>query len=678
MSAQPSFWDSRDPRRLFTPTQKQKMALRDGLVCAQCGIDLDLRDAHGAHVDAHSLGGPTDISNGVLLCESCNLTSGINPPVRLRAWQRGFHAAFLSSDDPFFMLAACPGAGKTIAVKSLLRKMRERGEIGGVLIGVPTKAVGFQWADDYLDMAIGMYDERCRIKSADFFGMAITYQMLAGNPGVFLREIQRIERETGAPVQIVLDEMHHLGDQMAWGEAANVICHSRQVLGLSGTPWRSGGEPIPCVQYDDAGLAIVDFDYTLGEALLDGGVLRRPRLEGIDGQACIIDIATAAVETVEISGDLPDRLFSPALRSALKDDSDVLRMMLERASLSCDAHRAVSPYQDNAILVVAQDKKHAESIARVIRSTYGETPVVVHSDVDDSLGELARAKTGNRKWIVAVQMIAEGVDINRISVIVYATNKATKMYWMQVVGRALRLRTKEDIDAVIIYPEMSVFNQYAAEIENMIPEALRAVPCCEKCGRAGWKICPDCRDDDGGEGPPITSIPVLPAENAELGSVRIAGEGESISGADVQAAQLALLKVGLKPVFAQEVAAHVARMRQGQDASVEISSTKRAPQRQGNDVANTRERVEALRKELSKRVRKVAMEAMVYIDVRDPAQKKQHLSLACKLVNIKINDRFGLRKAQREKLTEQQLRDAIVRCENGEFDLEPGWADCRG
>jgi hypothetical protein len=55
-------------RRLFTPAQRRALALRDGDGCAFPGCDRP-----GSWCDAHHLrhwldGGPTDLSNGVLLC----------------------------------------------------------------------------------------------------------------------------------------------------------------------------------------------------------------------------------------------------------------------------------------------------------------------------------------------------------------------------------------------------------------------------------------------------------------------------------------------------------------------------------------------------------------------------------------------------------------------------------
>jgi len=681
MSAQPSFWDSRDPRRLFTPTQKQKMALRDGLVCAQCGIDLDLRDAHGAHVDAHSLGGPTDISNGVLLCESCNLTSGINPPTVLREWQRKFHLAYGLRDNQFFLLAACPGSGKTIAVKHLLRRMRDRGEIGGAIIVVPSIAVGLQWTIDYLGLAFGMYDDRCRHKTSDYFGMALTYAMLAKNPGLIEREIARWEREAdGAPVLLVLDEMHHCGDARSWGDAIQTIAEQRPVLGLSGTPWRSGGEEIPFVKYDGNGSAIADFQYTMSDALFDGGVLRRPHLVGIDGQARILDRTTCEIVDFVLSGDLPDKYRSPALRSALEHESDVLAMALDRAAKACELHRRVSPYGDNAVLVVAKDTEHAGAIAKLIKKRYNERAIVVHSDVDDPQSELARAKNSDAQWIVAVQMIAEGVDINRISVVVYATAIATKMFWLQVVGRALRIRKDEDIDAVIVYPDTAVFNGYAAEIEDMIPESLRSQLRCAFCERPGYKVCPECRDEPPGPPPPPPDpTPVLPAENATLGSMRVAGQGGAIPGGPVLNAEKQFLELGAPAAIAEAAGFYLAKSRETQKSlGPRVSPPDPVKPVIPDETPSTKQSVDALKNTLHEQVRHAANRSFAFVEFRTNNERERLRSEAFKRVNAAVNDAFGIAKGQRDRLTAGELQDAIARCKQKEFDLPLGWERTRG
>ncbi len=65
------------PQRLFTPSQRRAIALRDGgCVIPGCGVPASWCEVH--HVKPHSHGGPTHTDNGVLLCRShhANIDSG--------------------------------------------------------------------------------------------------------------------------------------------------------------------------------------------------------------------------------------------------------------------------------------------------------------------------------------------------------------------------------------------------------------------------------------------------------------------------------------------------------------------------------------------------------------------------------------------------------------------------
>ena len=59
-------------------------------------------------------------------------------------------------------------------------------------------------------------------------------------------------------------------------------------------------------------------------------------------------------------------------------------------------------------------------------------------------------------WIVAVDMISEGVDIPNLTHLVYATNKKTVMYFLQSIGRVIRMSKAEGMktldEAWIFFP----------------------------------------------------------------------------------------------------------------------------------------------------------------------------------------------------------------------------------
>src|SRR3546814_20537073 len=73
-------------------------------------------------------------------------------------------------------------------------------------------------------------------------GVVVTYQQVAANPGALRKHAERCV--------VVLDEIHHAGDERAWGSAIRSAFEpSPQRLAISGTPFRSDTDAIPFVEY---------------------------------------------------------------------------------------------------------------------------------------------------------------------------------------------------------------------------------------------------------------------------------------------------------------------------------------------------------------------------------------------------------------------------------------------
>jgi hypothetical protein len=60
-------WLGKEPR-YFTDPQRRAVILRDGSFCAIKGCTRPARQCHMHHVEFHSLGGPSDVDNAILLC----------------------------------------------------------------------------------------------------------------------------------------------------------------------------------------------------------------------------------------------------------------------------------------------------------------------------------------------------------------------------------------------------------------------------------------------------------------------------------------------------------------------------------------------------------------------------------------------------------------------------------
>ena len=100
----------------------------------------------------------------------------------------------------------------------------------------------------------------------DMHGVVTSYQQVAISAAA-LRPLAR-------RAVVVLDEVHHAGEEQAWGESLRIAFgESARRLSLSGTPFRSDTRAIPFVRYE-ADEAVPDFEYGYGDALRDGRVVR--------------------------------------------------------------------------------------------------------------------------------------------------------------------------------------------------------------------------------------------------------------------------------------------------------------------------------------------------------------------------------------------------------------------
>jgi hypothetical protein len=125
-------------------------------------------------------------------------------------------------------------------------------------------------------------------------------------------------------------------------------------------------------------------------------------------------------------------------------------------------------------LVIASDQATARSYAAILRTVSGEQPAVVLSDdgaaAGASIAEFARSE---QRWMVAVRMVSEGVDVPRLAVGVYATSASTPLFFAQAVGRFVRSRRSGETASVFL-PSVPVLLQLASELEEQRDHVLGA------------------------------------------------------------------------------------------------------------------------------------------------------------------------------------------------------------
>lgn len=129
-------------------------------------------------------------------------------------------------------------------------------------------------------------------------------------------------------------------------------------------------------------------------------------------------------------------------------------------------------HPDAGGLVVAANSDHARVVAGSLAEICSESPtVVLHQD--HGAHERLRRFAGSRgRWIVAVNMVSEGVDIPRLRVGVYATTAKTAMIFRQIVGRFVRTGTARGDSWLFLCAE-PVLRAHAARIEEELHRVLR-------------------------------------------------------------------------------------------------------------------------------------------------------------------------------------------------------------
>src|SRR5699024_9510772 len=106
---------------------------------------------------------------------------------------------------------------------------------------------------------------------SQFDGVALTYAQVAANPALHRA------RTEAARTLVILDEVHHGGDALTWGDAVREAFEpATRRLALTGTPFRSDTSAIPFVTYERGADGIrrsrADHSYGYGDALRDGVV----------------------------------------------------------------------------------------------------------------------------------------------------------------------------------------------------------------------------------------------------------------------------------------------------------------------------------------------------------------------------------------------------------------------
>ncbi len=390
----------------------------------------------------------------------------------LRAWQTAAMRDYVERAPRDYLAVATPGAGKTTFALSVAADLIGRRIVDRITVVAPTEHLKNQWAEAAARAGIPLdptYSAGQGKTSQDFVGIAVTYAGVAVNPLALRIRTERFK------TLVILDEIHHAGDARSWGDGVReAFDPATRRLALTGTPFRSDVNPIPFVTYapGDDGIprSVADFTYGYAHALADH-VVRPVLFMAYSGD---MQWRTRAGDEVSarLGEPLTKDLTAQALRTALDPQGSWVPSVLQAANRRLSEVRRHVP--DAGGLVIATDQESARAYAALLAKIAGEKPTVVLSDEKAASKRIAAFNDGDSRWMVAVRMVSEGVDVPRLAVGVYATTTATPLFFAQAVGRFVRARTRGETASVFL-PSVPNLLGFATELEAQRDHALGRV-----------------------------------------------------------------------------------------------------------------------------------------------------------------------------------------------------------
>lgn len=441
--------------------------------------------------------------------------------IMLRGWQSAALSKamkWLTQDraDRHFLINAAPGAGKTICASVIAKRLIELGEIERVIVIAPRAEVVKQWGDEFR-FVTGRHMTKVTGADGDVsdFGLDLcaTWSAIESLQDAFHAVCRQ------SKTLVICDEHHHAAVEAAWGDDANDAFHEAKfVIILSGTPIRSDGRETVWLAFDDEGQ--IDHPeegtYTLsyGEAV-ELNYCRPITFHRHEGR---FSVRLSDTEEVAVSGTREPTFDSSLKRvKGLQQALDYYRLVCTPKYLPDGATPDPDSYQGTMLewgisklddlretvpqaggLVIAPSIGVAEYMTELLEKLDGEKPILVHSQMPNAESRIAAYKNSNKRWLVSVAMISEGVDIKRLRLLVYLPNAKTELAFRQAMGRVVRTLGPDDYSrAYVVMPTLRIFEEYARRVEREMGEAANKIPekttkICGLCGQENDRAATAC------------------------------------------------------------------------------------------------------------------------------------------------------------------------------------------
>ena len=392
----------------------------------------------------------------------------------LRPWQSEAIRAYEERQPADFLVTATPGAGKTTFALTLASRLHQKRLIDRLIVVVPTDHLRMQWADaaDRFGLAMdpALANDSGPLRQGTF-GYVSTYAQVASRPAI------HTARCTNKRTLVILDEVHHAGDALSWGEGVReAFSLATRRLSLTGTPFRTKpDERIPFVNYaetDEELTSIADYAYDYREALRDG-VVRPVVFAAYSGVSRWMNSA-GEVLSASLSEAGSRKREEAAWKTALNPEGKWIPHVIAAADQRI-ADLRESGMADAAALMLATDQASAREYAKLVKQVTGHKAVLVLSDDPTSSKRIAAFNNSDDRWLVAVRQVSEGVDIARLAVCVWTTSYRTPLFFAQAVGRVVRSRGSAE-SATVFLPAVRPLLALAAQMEESRNSVMKLKP----------------------------------------------------------------------------------------------------------------------------------------------------------------------------------------------------------
>lgn len=383
---------------------------------------------------------------------------------QLRVWQNEALEKYFGEDHRDFTVTATPGAGKTTFALKLAQMLRQNGEINRVVVVVPTDHLRGQWANAAEAFGLILHPslDNNSIMAGHYHGYVTTYPQVARKP-----LLHASRTDFPKKTLVIFDEIHHAGEGLSWGDGIyQAFSDVSRRLSLTGTPFRTKeDERIPFLKYqekEDMYESLADYTYSYQDALRDK-VVRPVMFAAYTGVASWESDAESATASLAGAENIKEEM--SAWRTVLSPKGKWIPHVLGAAAKRLDGVRSHGKMPDAGMLVLASDQDSARAYARILQKITGVAPIVALSDDPDSSEKISQFNRGFHKYLVAVRMVSEGVDIPRLGVLVWLTSYRTPLFFAQAIGRVVRSRGAHE-SATVFLPAVRPLLSLATDLEQ--------------------------------------------------------------------------------------------------------------------------------------------------------------------------------------------------------------------